>query len=256
MSKKIKIKKNTQVIIEPKITEQLVYTLCVYTTRVLKEQQNKLQKIKWTDGESNLDTEYSILACDCCSNAWNIIKQQYPEYSKINIVCNIPDINITFIYPNDTHVNKKIELKSSKNLKMPGSTIKKLDINQPLIYCLKPQNITDEYKIRCSQYHNAMGESNIDLFQDRTPRPCINFEKMKDINDVLPFENKEKKSWIEHYAKSALNRIDESAQCQHSWQDDMVKIMKKTFIDDYLKNTSIEQIEVDKMTLQLENTNI
>ena len=42
---------------------------------------------------------------------------------------------------------------------MPGSTIKKLDINQALIYCLRPSPPSEEYIVRCSQYHNAMGES-------------------------------------------------------------------------------------------------
>jgi len=51
---------------------------------------------------------------------------------------------------------------------MPGSTIKKLDINQPLIYCLRPSSEEDKYIIKCSQYHTAMGDSKFDLFQDRT----------------------------------------------------------------------------------------
>jgi len=140
-----------------KITNEIVYSLCIKTTQLLKETQDKLQKITWTNGEANLDTEYSQLACNCCSNAWDITKQIYPEYSKISIVCNPPDINITFIYLDGSRVNKKIELKSSKSLKMPGSTIKKLDVNQPLIYCVRPQDINGEYRIRCSQYHNAMG---------------------------------------------------------------------------------------------------
>ena len=50
---------------------------------------------------------------------------------------------------------------------MIGSTIRKLDINQPLIYCLRPNNTEGIYKIRYSQYHSAMGESDLDTFQNQ-----------------------------------------------------------------------------------------
>ena len=79
---------------------------------------------------------------------------------------------------------------------------------------------------------------------------------MKDTNNVLPFESKEKMHWVEHYAQCAINRIDDTTPCRKSWQDDMVKIMEKKIIEKYLKNTSMEQIEKDRMTLQLENTNV
>ena len=103
-------------------------------------------------------------------------EKKYIEYRDITITCEIPDT--TFTYPNGSTTKHKIELKSSKSKTMPGSTIKKLDINQPLIYCLRPSPLSEEYIVRCSQYHNAMGESDTELFQDRTPRPFISFEKM------------------------------------------------------------------------------
>lgn len=242
-----------------KVPNKIVYELCIETCRILQDQQDILKKINWTNGEANIDTEYSELVCECCRAGWLVIKQKYKEYNKTNIICKIPDINITFIYPCDNKENsdnKKIELKSSKNEKIPGSTIKNLNINQPLIYCLRPSNISDKYKIRYSQYYQAMGLSSIDLFQDRTPRPSVNFQKMNDIDNILPFENKNKDCWLDHYAKCAINRINSSISCKTSWQDEMVKIMKKYIIDDYLKNTSIEQIEIDKITIQLENITV
>lgn len=238
------------------ITNQHIHELGNETAKILKECQDELQKIKWSDGEANIDTEYSILACKCCCKAWIIIKHKYKEYSEIIITCIHPDINIIFSYLNGTKCSKKIELKSSKKKKIPGSTIKNLNINQPLIFCLRPSNSTDKYQIRYSQYHNAMGESEIDLFQDRTPRPSINFQKMKDLPNVLPFEFKEKSHWITHYANCAINRIDENVQCKLSWQDELLKIIKKKIIEDYLLNTSIEQIEEDQISLQFKNINI
>ena len=234
------------------IPDFIVYELGIVTARLLNENQNKLSLITWSDGEANIDTEYSKLACEYCEIAWNKLQQKYPEYCNVKIACVIPDINITFLYSNGKTLVRKIELKSSKSKKMPGSTINNLDINQPLIYCLRPSNDFEPFKIRCSQYHSAMGDSNIDLFQDRTPRPAINFEKMKDINDILPFQKKDnygKYSWVEHYANCSLNRINGLYSCHNSWQDVMIKIIKKKVLDEYITNTSIEEFCVDKNLL-------
>jgi hypothetical protein len=50
----------------PTVSKSTVYELGVETAKILNEKQNELRQITWTDGESNLDTEYSRLACDCC----------------------------------------------------------------------------------------------------------------------------------------------------------------------------------------------
>jgi|TARA_B110000305_G_C19369786_1_gene603859 hypothetical protein len=240
----------------PQITKSIIYELGIETTKKLNDSQQKLESITWNNGEANLDTEYSKLACDCCIMSWDTMKIKYPEYSEIEITCIIPDINIRFKYPDGIELKDKIELKSSKGKRMPGSTIQKLDINQTLIYCLRPSIASEPYKLRCSQYYYAMGESDIDLFQDRTPRPFINFEKMNEVDNTVPFVTKNKSVWTEHYAKCALKRIEETTICQKSWQDDMIKIMKNKIIEDYVRNTSDQQFKIDKMSLQVENTNI
>jgi len=236
--------------------EHIIYILGIETTKKINERQDKLKSIKWNDGESNLDTEFSKLACDCCTMSWDEIKIKYSEYSEIEIICEIPDINITFIYPCGKKSKYKIELKSSKSKKMPGSTIKKFDINQTLIYCLRPSIASEPYKVRYSQYYNAMGESDYDLFQDRTPRPFINFENMNEADNIVPFVIKGKNDWVKHYAKCAIKRIEKPTTGQKSWQDDMVEMMKKLIIDDYIRNTSEQQFKIDKISLQVENTNI
>ena len=238
------------------INKSIIYELGIETTKKLIESQDKLKSIKWNDGESNLDTEYSKLACECCKSSWDAMKIKYPEHSETEITCKIPDINITFIYPNGRKLKHKIELKSSKSKKMPGSTIRKLDINQTLIYCLRPSINEEPYKLRCSQYYYAMGENETDLFQDRTPRPFINFDKMNDVNNIIPFVSRYKSDWINHYAESALKRIEETTIGQKSWQDDLVKKIKNKIIEDYIRNTSEQQFQIAKISLQIENTNI
>lgn len=109
----------------------MIYELCIETTKLLQNKQDKLRKIKWSICESNIDICYSKLSCKCCKKGWNILRKKYPIYDDVKIKCDIPDINITFIFPNMKKQYSKIELKSSKKIKMPGSTINKLDINQP-----------------------------------------------------------------------------------------------------------------------------
>lgn len=200
----------------PKITKSIVYRLGIETTRILNEKQSELRSIKWTDGESNLDSGYSKLACQCCKLAWDNMKIIFPEYRKIEIRCEIPDLKITFTYPSGITTEHRIELKSSKRNTMIGSTVRKLDVNQTLIYCLRPSIDSEPYVLRCSQYHIPMVETGTDLFVERTPRPRIDFRKMADVANPVPYTVKAKYDWLGHYAKCALNRVAETTVCQYS----------------------------------------
>lgn len=185
--------------------------LAFETTSLLNTKKEELQQCKWTDGESNTDTDFSTLACQCAEEAWQQIQKKYDISIKLTAV--IPDINCTF--DNDgVIVRHKIELKSSMNNVMPGSTIGKLDINQPLIFCNRKT-----YEVRCGQYYTAMGNSDIDLFQDRTPRPSLNFSKLS--TRPIEYIVKEKDAWISHYGKCAVNRLNQSVT--PSWQDTLTK---------------------------------
>tara|TARA_R100001163_G_C5068282_1_gene208314 strand:+ start:142 stop:921 length:780 start_codon:yes stop_codon:yes gene_type:complete len=251
---KLRLKKNYKK--NPRITKSIVYELGIETAKILNERQDDLRNICWTNGEANIDTEYSKLACECCTIAWEIIQQKYPEDTKADISCSTPDIKIVFTYLDKKISKEKIELKSFKDKTMLGSTIGRLDINQTLIYCLRPKEGDKNglFKLKCSQYHSAMGETDIDRFQDRKPRPNINFDKMSEISNTLPFIFREKSCWISHYAKCGLNRIKDPSK--KSWQDTMIRMIKKQIIDDYITNTSEDEFQVDKITLELENTKI
>ena len=160
---------------------QLLLELAGLTTTILNDKQSQLQQCKWTEGESNLDTDFSKLACECAEEAWLCVKQHYPNLCLITMTALIPDINCTFSKNGKTIKvpKKKIELKSSKTLQLTGSAIRKLDINQPVIYCHRPKIVDGNYEIRYGQYHNGMVPmSDTALFQDRTPRPPIQFNKL------------------------------------------------------------------------------
>ena len=206
------------------LNDKLLLEIAAEITNKLNEKQEQLKQCKWTDGESNTDTDFSELACKCAEEAWMCLKQKYQLFSMINMTASIPDIICTFSKNGKTIkiLKNKIELKSSKNHVMPGSTIGKLDINQPLIYCYRPKNADHPYEIRYGQYHTAMGESDIDLFQDRTPRPQLNFTKLFPCsqNEII-YSNKKKDAWVLHYGKCAVNRLNNSVS--YSWQDSLTK---------------------------------
>jgi len=206
------------------LSNKLLLEIAAKTTSKLSEKQEELRKCKWIDGESNTDTEFSELACKCAEEAWICIKQNYPQLNIITMTASIPDINCIFSKneKNIKGIKNKIELKSSKSHVMPGSTIGKLDINQPLIYCYRSKNVDTPYEIRYGQYHTAMGESDIDLFQDRTPRPQLNFTKLFPSSQMeVIYSNKKKDEWISHYGKCAVNRLNHNVS--YSWQDSLTK---------------------------------
>lgn len=198
----------------------ILLALAAFTTDELNKNQERLQQCKWTDGESNPDTGFSELACSCAQVAWALVQQKYPLLETIEMKASIPDMNMDFS-EHGVRIDvpkSKIELKSSKSHVMPGSTIGKLDINQPIIYCHRPK-VGDVYECRYGQYHTAMGESDMDLFQDRTPRPQINFTKLS--TQPVQYTVKKKEDWIPHYGKCAVNRL--SQPVSHSWQDTLTK---------------------------------
>lgn len=222
------------------INDEFMIKLTQITAQILENEQNKLREIKWTNGESNLDTEYSLLASDCCKKAFIKLKKNNKNLKRIKLDVNIPDLICVFSNNKNEQIIKKIELKSSKTKIMLGSTIGKLNINQPFIFCLRPRNNTNKYKIRYSQYGLAMGESNIDRFQDRTPRPIINFDKMIQTNETLNYIHIDQKDWVNHYAECAVLRT-KNRRCKTSWQDDLVNKIIEITKNDFIKNTTIDE---------------
>ncbi len=224
---------------------EILLRIALITTAILNSEQNALQKVKWSDGESNTDTEFSELACKCAESAWLQVRVDYPGLETVQMSAAKPDVNCTFRLEDGSVMKtkkNKIELKSSKSSIMPGSTIGKLDINQPLIYCCRPAAAEGVYEVRCGQYHMAMGESEYELFQDRTPRPPINFGRLPVSPTGLSYSEKKKDDWIPHYGSCAVARIRASPSAvSHSWQDTLTRsiiyeaIKNVTTMDDLIK---------------------
>ena len=78
---------------------------------------------------------------------------------------------------------------------------------------------------------------------------------MKEVGKEDSYEKKQKDSWIQHYAKCAIKRIDPTASYQKSWQDEMMIIIKDKILNEFIKNTSMQDFEELK-SLQLNDVNI
>ena len=70
------------------------------TCQILETKQLELSQVRWTDGESNPDTEFSKLAGECCEEAWLQIREG--EAIHIDLKCSIPDIMCAFTTDNYT----------------------------------------------------------------------------------------------------------------------------------------------------------
>lgn len=221
------------------ITSDILLKLTRDTTEILNSKQSELSEVKWADGESNTDTDFSRLACKSCEEAFKKMKNDNIIDNKIKLICNIPDINCVFTKEEQV-LEKKIELKSCKGVKIIGSTIRKLDINQPLIYCLRSNTEPKKFKLKYSQYHQALLPNEYDSFQDRTPRPTLLFDNMKDPeSEYKPFYKKEKGDWISEYAHSAINRLNNPKY--DTWQEKLVSNIRTIVLNTFIKNTSIEE---------------
>jgi hypothetical protein len=145
------------------------------------------------------------------------------------LLATAPDITLTFKKAGVVVYREKIELKSSKGFLIPGSTIGKLDINTWVISCERGAG----FILRYGQYYTCMGQGDRDMFQDRTPRPFINFQKLLSPDADTEFIQKEKEGWMDHYAECAIRRLDKKS----SWQDWLVE----KIIDIWISRTSVEE---------------
>jgi len=213
------------------------------TAQRLSTLQEDLRVIAWANGEANLDSELSHLACKVCVEAWDDIKAEFPEYQDLSLKATDPDITLEFSRGLVSVFKAKIELKSGKGISIPGSTIGKLDINIPVI-CVR-RDAGGSFLVGYQQYHALIGETDHDLFQDRTPRPHINFTKMADPSVSLPYVEKEKGIWVNHFAECAMNRINSPVYRDQSWQDDLTR----KIVEEFIMRTSVDDFARRKAEL-------
>lgn len=222
---------------------QLLPLLVQKTTQLLAVASDQLSQIKWTDGEANTDSGFSSLACQKFEEAFYHTDCQNIKLSGIKV----PDIQIIFTDNENNEFRRKIELKSCKENKgkgsriIPGSTISKLDLNMWVIFCRRSSN-GSRFEFRYGRYYLGITLGETDLFQDRSPRPRLSWDKYQHINENPRTELiSHNKAWIKRYARAAVDRLFK--QCTYSWQDDLVREIIKIVISE---NISLEDLKMDQ----------
>ena len=216
--------------------EQIILQIAKKTAQILSSKQNELKQIQWADGEANLDSQFSKLACLCTNHAFLILKKSYNQLAKFSLNCSPPDISMILMGEEGERLEYKIELKSSKSRVILGSTIRNLDINQSLIFCLRPTEEDGEYMVKCDQYFNAIRISEVDTFQDRTPRPRISWDMMDEGRE---YERRDKGDYIEQYSCAALRRLENGINS--SWQDLLVASIKDKVVREFIEKTDVRE---------------
>jgi hypothetical protein len=238
---------------------QTMLTLALRVKNRLFLNQEEIAKVEWTNGESNLDTEFSALACRYAEEEWISLRDEIPTFQNLEMKACHPDITCHFTMKGDDGVEKKqlscppqkIELKSSMKTSITGSTSKSLEVNIPIIYCLRPNNKKQStqssnttFYFECGQYIDSMLErGDYDMFQDRSPRPRISFSSLQKVSrrefadKSFPFDD-----YIHHLAKCSLRRIHSSQKqfVKSSWQDKLVVNIVKLVLDLVLEQVSKE----------------
>lgn len=208
------------------------------TAQLISSKQEELKKVKWTDGESNTDSGFSSLACECCLEAWEIVKNEYSDVSDVNLSTTAPDVSLVFSKGDEVIHSDKIELKSGKARQIPGSTISSCDINQYVIFCLRNDK-KESFEIRYGQYHMLMKAGSTDLFQDRSPRPAAVFNNLADVNTAVTYVEQEKADWVQHALDCAFRRIDN--KMNSSWQDDFMRRLIEEAEKRFVEKTSLAE---------------
>lgn len=205
--------------------EQLIANLVWRTAKLLQSAQNELSEVNWQDGESNTDSGYSMVARRKFAEAFDeLVKDQ----TNIKLVSNkAPDITYRMLINGEELVGK-IELKSCKSDSkdvgvIPGSTIRDLDWNVWVIFCRRSSD-NKNFEFRYGRYFLGIDIKPTELFQDRSPRPRISWNKYQ-LLDEEPKLGKlnQDDDWIKKYAQAAVNRISGEYNVDSSWQDTLVR---------------------------------
>jgi len=234
------------------ITNQFMMILAIETAKLLEteEAQKELKKIVWQINEANTDKGFSDVASLYCEQAWLVLRDQHLQLRDITMTAVGPDINCTFTIDDEIISKKKIELKSSKSREILGSTSSKLNVNQPVIWCLRYVDTRIPCEIRCGQYHTAMSKSDFLRFQDRTPRVPIEFDQLPLLSSYdssqIPYSEESNTGWIKKFALSALNRLESPSY--KSWQEKLIRDILLETLDHV---TTEEQLETLKESLRM-----
>ena len=194
-----------------------------------------------------------LLPIELTSKHRNIIQEQ-----KKSVYTN-PDLYIKLTNGiKDKYIS--VELKSTKNDKIPGSSIQQISPHEWVIFV---QHKNDIIKVATGMYINSITEKL--TFPDRSPRPEIGFNTLYKWNlnnriisnstlQCLYTNNKIKEqileNWNLHLVEEWLSTVKKSTKTQsEKWFNHTIRLYSLSLIE-YYDSIDNEQKEVLKHTLQ------
>lgn len=141
-----------------------------------------------------------------------------------NAVYTNPDICLQIIYNSQVYY-ETIELKSTKQDSIPGSSIQQILPNEWVIFIKHSNN---KIEIATGQYIHAINSKM--QFPDRSPRPQVSFKEMVSWNQ---------KNRILKYA-SLIYKNDAEEQIKYKLMEDWQNVLSERWIDMLFNTTTIK----------------
>jgi len=262
--------------------------------RELKEKSKKIKTISFHSDEANTDrylkeylkdlieNHFNRLPLDCLEK--NLIIKRDENEAKIS--CKVfENIYVKHVYLQEEltekikdHINKtkpavytnpdllleltdgisvayfSIELKSTKNDSIPGSSIQQINPNEWVIFVKHTKN---EVEVVTGKYINSINKKL--RFPDRSPRPQVSFKEMKNWNIENRFESPNKliyiinsndsetkqlllEDWLNHLANQWLGIVfNKKAKKKEPWFNNCLRMFTLKLLSRYEGLTASEK---------------
>lgn len=142
-----------------------------------------------------------------------------------NAVYTDPDICLEILYDNHIYY-ETIELKSTKQNSIPGSSIQQILPNEWVVFIKHSSNKID---ITTGQYIHAINSKM--QFPDRSPRPQVSFNEMASWNQA---------NRVLKYA-SLIYRKDKEEQTKYNLINDWQNVLSERWIDMLFNTTTVKK---------------
>lgn len=147
---------------------------------------------------------------------------------KENAVYTNPDLLLEIRYDNEEIAHQKIELKSTKNNSIPGSSIQQINPDEWVIFVKHTSRSVD---VTTGQYINAINAKM--RFPDRSPRPQVSFRELKNWN--------QKNRAVQD--STVICRTDTEATEKRKLVEDWQQVLASRWINLLLGNPSVKKSE-------------
>lgn len=234
----------------------LLKNIILYKLNSIKDSKLVCASVNGRKIDINLLKKISIINVQTQEELTNKDKERIKENKKSTVYTN-PDLYLT-LYFNGKLYFESIEVKSTKNDKIPGSSVQQIDPNEWTIFILdNGKNV----EFSTSIYINAIDKRI--QFPDRSPRPEISYSEVKKWNKTYRCINNNEILYEEDNSIAEKNKllIDWQMSLANDWINIIFKDKKSNnnpwfhnalrkfiilFIEKYSKLSTEDKIKLEK----------